>query len=43
MPAMSPKLRLILIRTGIVLFVLWGAVMALSFFAAAAFHREHWM
>ena len=43
MPAMSPKLRLILIRTGIVVFLLWGAVMALSFFAAAAFHREHWM
>jgi hypothetical protein len=40
---MSPKLRLILIRTGIVVFLLWGAVMALSFFAAAAFHREHWM
>jgi len=41
MPTMSPKLRLFLIRAGIIVFVLWGAVMALSFFAGAAFQRAH--
>jgi len=41
MPTISPKLRLFLIRAGIIVFVLWGAVMAMSFFAAVAFQHAH--
>ncbi len=39
MTMLTPRLRLILIRAGLVLLLLWGAIMALSFFPAAMFHR----
>ena len=37
---LNPKLRLFLIRAGLILLLLWGAVMALSFFPAPLFHHK---